>query len=87
MTKSANGSKSAAAIQRSSLRPKTAGAAAAGCCGSTMTSPAANDDDRLHRITWDEFFKIFDENDIAFLFDPEGESRFSKFVSKERADS
>jgi hypothetical protein len=49
--------------------------------------PGGNDDDRLHRITWDEFFKIFDENDIAFLYDPDGDSRFSKFVSKERADS
>ena len=48
--------------------------------------PGGNDDDRLHRITWDEFFRIFDENDVAFLYDPEGESRFSKFVAKESAD-
>ena len=48
--------------------------------------PGGNDDDRLHRISWDEFFKIFDENDIAFLHDPAGDSRFSKFVSKESAD-
>jgi hypothetical protein len=45
-----------------------------------------NDDDRLHRITWNEFFQIFDRNGIAFLYDPEGESRFSKFVQKESAD-
>ena len=49
--------------------------------------PGGNDDNRLHRVTWDEFFKIFDQNDIAFLYDPEGDSRFSKFVSKERAES
>jgi hypothetical protein len=48
--------------------------------------PGGNDDDRLHRITWDEFFRIFDENDIAFLHDPDGESRFSKFVQKESAN-
>ena len=48
--------------------------------------PGGNDDDRLHRITWDEFFSIFDENDIAFLHDPESDSRFSKFVAKESAD-
>ena len=48
--------------------------------------PRGNDDDRLHRITWNEFFRIFDENDIAFLHDPEGDSRFSKFVQKESAD-
>ena len=49
--------------------------------------PGGNDDTRLHRISWDEFFKAFDQNDIAFLYDPEGDSRFSKFVSKERAHS
>jgi hypothetical protein len=48
--------------------------------------PGGNDDDRLHRITWNEFFDIFDKNDIAFLYDPEGDSRFSKFVQKESAD-
>ena len=48
--------------------------------------PGGNDDDRLHRITWDEFFRIFDESGIAFLYDPEGDSRFSKFVQKESAD-
>jgi hypothetical protein len=48
--------------------------------------PGGNDDNRLHRVTWDEFFRIFDDNDIAFLYDPEGDSRFSKFVSKERAE-
>ena len=46
--------------------------------------PGGNDDDRLHRIGWDEFFKIFDENDLAFLHG-EGDSRFSKFVEKESA--
>jgi hypothetical protein len=49
--------------------------------------PGGNDDTRLHRISWDEFFKSFDENDIAFLYDPEGDSRFSKFVAKEPAGS
>jgi len=49
--------------------------------------PGGNDDDRLHRITWDEFFRIFDENGLAFLRDPDGDSRFSKFVAKESAES
>lgn len=47
--------------------------------------PGGNDDDRLHRITWDEFLRIFGDNDIAFLHDQEGDSRFSKFVAKESA--
>jgi hypothetical protein len=49
--------------------------------------PGGNDDDRLHRITWNEFFEIFDKNDIAFLYDPDGDSRFSKFVEKTSANS
>lgn len=49
--------------------------------------PGGNDDNRLHRITWDSFFKIFDESEIAFLHDPSGESRFSKFVARESANS
>lgn len=49
--------------------------------------PGGNDDDRLHRISWNEFFKIFDANDIALLYDPEGDSRFSKFVAREPAES
>ena len=49
--------------------------------------PGGNNDDRLHRITWNEFFDIFDKNGIAFLYDPDGDSRFSKFVQKESASS
>ena len=49
--------------------------------------PGGNDDDRLHRITWNEFFQIFDRNGIAFLYDPDSDSRFSKFVQKESASS
>ena len=47
--------------------------------------PGGNDDADLRRIGWDEFFQIFDSNDIAFLYDPDGDSRFSKFVEKESA--
>ena len=39
----------------------------------------------LERIGWEEFFRIFDRNDIAFLRDEEGSSRFNKFVAKETA--
>jgi hypothetical protein len=38
-------------------------------------------DDALKEIEWDEFFKIFDENKLAFLHQEEGDSRFNKFVS------
>ena len=50
-----------------------------------MTSLAAMTTPRVRRVGWDEFFRIFDQNDIAFLYGPEGDGRFSKFVEKESA--
>lgn len=42
----------------------------------------------LERVTWDQFFKTFDENDLEFLYQDEtadgGTSRFNKFVRKAR---
>ncbi|MFD1913031.1 hypothetical protein [Halodurantibacterium flavum] len=42
-------------------------------------------EDRLTAITWEEFFAIFDENDLEFLYQDEtadgGTSRFNKFVA------
>lgn len=44
----------------------------------------AERDDNLDEISWDDFFRIFDENDLEFLYQDEtkgGEvSRFFKFV-------
>ncbi len=44
-------------------------------------------EDNLKNISWEEFFEIFDENDLQFLYQEEtkdgGESRFFKFVSKD----
>ena len=48
--------------------------------------PGGNDDTRLERIGWAEFFRIFDTSDVAFLHG-EGDSRFNKFVAKESAES
>jgi len=45
-------------------------------------------EDNLKDISWEEFFKIFDENDLQFLYQEEtkdgGESRFFKLVNKEK---
>jgi hypothetical protein len=42
-------------------------------------------EDNLKNISWEEFFEIFDKNDLQFLYQEEtkdgGESRFFKFVS------
>ncbi|KAF0675020.1 hypothetical protein [Profundibacterium mesophilum] len=42
-------------------------------------------DDRMTVIEWEEFFEIFDESDLDFLYQEKtedgGTSRFNKFVS------
>lgn len=47
----------------------------------------AEDDDALGEVTWDEFFRIFDDNELAFLYQDETKdgatSRFFKFVRRE----
>jgi hypothetical protein len=44
-------------------------------------------DDDLEEIDWDEFFEIFDDNDLVFLHQDETASgkpsRFNKFVAAE----
>jgi hypothetical protein len=46
-------------------------------------------DDRLEEISWDEFFKKFDEAGLAFLYQDKTKdgkiSRFHKYVSRDRA--
>ena len=48
--------------------------------------PGGNDDDKLKEVSWEEFFEIFDEADLSFLYTEEthdgGTSRFFKFVRK-----
>jgi anaerobic selenocysteine-containing dehydrogenase len=39
-------------------------------------------EDSLEEISWDEFFEVFDENKLAFLYQDEGESKFNKFVAR-----
>lgn len=49
---------------------------------------ASKNDDSFDEISWDEFFEIFDKNNLAFLYQDEKkdgeESTFSKFVAKEK---
>lgn len=54
--------------------------------GGILRVDFGNPEDELEEIDWEEFFQIFDENDLAFLYQEEvssGEmSRFNKFVDK-----
>jgi hypothetical protein len=51
--------------------------------------PGFAGEDRLEPIEWEEFFEIFDEQELVFLFQEQTKdcqpSRFSKFVSRENA--
>jgi hypothetical protein len=44
--------------------------------------PGFSGEETLQEITWDEFFEAFDENELAFLYQDEEDSRFSKFVAR-----
>jgi len=52
--------------------------------------PGDSGDDSLEEISWDDFFAKFDESNLAFLYQDEGddgkESRFSKFVEATKGD-
>lgn len=52
--------------------------------------PGGKGEDTLEPISWDAFFKKFDENKLAFLYQEEtsggSESRFFKLISRESAE-
>ncbi|WP_210488245.1 hypothetical protein [Rufibacter aurantiacus] len=41
-------------------------------------------EDNLEDITWEEFFEKFEEKKLAFLYQDEKDSRFSKLVKREK---
>jgi hypothetical protein len=45
--------------------------------------PGGDDDDRLEAMDWGEWFRAFDENALAFLYQDEGDSHFNKLVSRD----
>ena len=44
--------------------------------------PGYSGEDTLEELSWDEFFEAFDENELAFLYQDDEDSRFSKLVSR-----
>jgi hypothetical protein len=40
----------------------------------------------LEETSWDEWFQIFDDNDLTFLHSPEDDSRFFKLVRSDGSD-
>lgn len=47
----------------------------------------AGDDDNLAEISWDEWFDAFETNRLALVYDPDGESRFDKLVSRSNVEA
>lgn len=46
--------------------------------------PGGDDDDKLKEVSWEEFFEVFDDSDLSFLYSDETQggktSRFFKFI-------
>lgn len=43
-----------------------------------------SDSDHLEEISWEEFFKVFDENKLALLYQPEDDDKlFTKLVNRD----
>jgi hypothetical protein len=53
--------------------------------------PGYSGEERLEPINWEEFFRGFEENKLAFLYQEEtksgDESRFSKLIDRDSAES
>ena len=43
-------------------------------------------EESLEEISWDEWLEAFEENRLAFLYDPEQNSRFNKLISRDSND-
>jgi hypothetical protein len=48
--------------------------------------PGYSGEGKLERISWEEWFEKFDEKDLAFIYQDEGDSRFSKLVSRQGSE-
>ena len=55
--------------------------------GGILRFDFGENDEKLEEISWEEFFKVFDDNELAFLHQDETSggktSRFFKFVNRE----
>lgn len=44
--------------------------------------PGFSGEERLQKISWEEFFTKFDSEELAFLYQDEPDSRFSKLIDR-----
>ena len=45
--------------------------------------PGFSGEDTLEEIEWDEFFETFEDRKLAFLYEDEKDSRFSKLINRD----
>ena len=50
-----------------------------------ISFPGYSGEETLEPISWEEFFQGFEDNQLAFLYGPEQDSRFNKLVRREGA--
>jgi hypothetical protein len=48
--------------------------------------PGYSGEETLEKVTWEEFFEAFDDNKLAFLYEDEKNSRFSKLISRDSGE-
>jgi hypothetical protein len=51
--------------------------------GGLLRIDFAEKDEELEEISWEDFFKTFDRNKLAFLYQDEKDSRFHKVVNRD----
>jgi hypothetical protein len=45
--------------------------------------PGYSGEDTLERIQWDEWFRGFEDNNLAFLYEEDKNSRFNKLINRD----
>ena len=49
--------------------------------------PGFSGEEKLQKISWEEFFTKFDSENLAFLYQDEPDSRFSKLIDRTSVDA
>jgi hypothetical protein len=44
-------------------------------------------EEKLEKISWDEWCRAFQENGLSFLYSPDPDNRFNKLISRQTATS
>ncbi len=49
--------------------------------------PGFTGQETLEKIAWEDFFNALEENNLAFLYQDESDSRFNKFIDRDSVDA